>query len=346
VAQPEERRLQLTGGSTYIVSLPKWWINGMDLKKGDAVVLMPQPGGGLLIVPTSMSRRGQRSGALDVPALEDRDNVARKLLAMYLAGYDTIEIHFSGTEIAESRSYLKGIIRRKLIGVEIIEESQDSMVARCLLRYSELPLKSIIERMHILSSLMMKDALRAVLDDDRALADDVISRDDDIDRLYFLSVRQLKSAISNPAVAGEIGLRSLREALGYRLISKSLERIADHTTGIAQAAFLIGKFPEQLSDELSEFSSISLNVVDDAVRALNSMDERMALRAISLTQDVVKYEDRLSNEAFGVSAAAISVAGIRLMLESVRRIAEYGSDIAEVVLNMIADSSMGEPAGQ
>ncbi|MGC8555640.1 MAG: PhoU domain-containing protein [Conexivisphaera sp.] len=345
MSQSEERRLQLTGGSTYIVSLPKWWINGLGLKKGDPVALMPQPGGGLLVLPVSARRRERRTGVLEAQPLEDRDDVARKLLAMYLAGYDAIEVRFGDPDMVELRSYLKSIIRRKLIGVEVVEESQDSMVARCLLRYSELPLKSVVERMRILSSLMTQDALRAVVEGDQSLANDVVARDDDIDRLYFLSVRQLKSAVSNPAVASEIGLRSLREALGYRLISKSLERIADHAAAVAQATFMIGRFPAQLSDELTEFGSISMNVVEDAVRALNSMDERIALRAVSLAQDVVKYEERLSREAFESGADVMSAAGMKLMLESVRRIAEYGSDIAEVVVNMVADSLVEASAG-
>ncbi len=339
--QQEERRLQLTGGSTFIVSLPKWWINSVGLKKGDPVTLIPQPGGGLLISPSPGTPKERRTGLLEVLPLEERDDVVRKFLAMYLAGYDAIEVRFKG-ETVELRSYLKDVIRRKLIGVEVIEESQDSMVARCLLRYSELPLKSVIERMRVLSSLMMQDAIRAAIDGDLALARDVESRDDDIDRLYFLSVRQLKAAISNPAVAGEMGLSSLREALGYRLISKSLERIADHATGIAQVVPLIGKFPDQLSGELSEFGSISLNVVEDAVRALVSMDERTALRAISISQDVVRYEGKLIKEVFDLGLAAVASTGIRLLLESVRRIAEYGSDIAEVVINMVYDRSTEE----
>ncbi len=342
----EERRLQLTGGSTYIVSLPKWWIRNLGLGKGDPVALIPQPGGGLLVLPASGEPRGIQRGVLEVQPLEDPEEVFRKFLAMYLAGYDTIEVRI-GEGATELRSHLKDLMRRKLVGVEVIDETQSSMTASCLLRYSELPLKSVVERMHTLSSLMIQDALKAVLEGDDALARDVAQRDDDVDRLYFLSVRQLKSAISNPAVAGELGLTNLREALGYRLVAKSLERIADHATSIAQAEFLVGKFPEGLSDGLQEFGSMALNVVDESVRALGSMDERLALRAIDLSRDVIKYEERLTDQAFRLGAtSAIAVAGVKLVLESVRRIAEYGSDIAEVVMNMAADRGMSSLPAQ
>jgi phosphate uptake regulator len=331
----EERRLQVTGGSTYIVSLPKWWINAVGLGKGDAVSLSPQPGGGLLILPARSRGRERRSGVLVARSLEDREEVVRKLLAMYLAGYDAIEVRFEDQGMAELRSYLKSIVRHKMVGVEVVDESQSSIVVRCLLRYSELPLRSVVDRMRVLSLLMVQDAVKAVMEGDAPLAQDVISRDDDVDRLYFLSTRQLRDAISNPVVAGEIGLRSPGDALGYRLITKSLERVADHATSIAQATFTVGRLPERLSDRFAELSSMAVNVVEDSVRALNLMDERVAMRSISLAQEVVKYEERLGREAF--DASAVIAAGVRLMLESVRRVAEYGSDIAEATLNMIAE---------
>jgi hypothetical protein len=260
--------------------------------------------------------------------------VVRKLLAMYLAGYDAIEVRFEDQGMAELRSYLKSIVRHKMVGVEVVDESQSSIVVRCLLRYSELPLRSVVDRMRVLSLLMVQDAVKAVMEGDAPLAQDVISRDD-VDRLYFLSTRQLRDAISNPVVAGEIGLRSPGDALGYRLITKSLERVADHATSIAQATFTVGRLPERLSDRFAELSSMAVNVVEDSVRALNLMDERVAMRSISLAQEVVKYEERLGREAF--DASAVIAAGVRLMLESVRRVAEYGSDIAEATLNMIAE---------
>ncbi|HDI74885.1 MAG TPA: AbrB/MazE/SpoVT family DNA-binding domain-containing protein, partial [Thermoprotei archaeon] len=37
------RRVQLTGGSTLIVSLPKEWVKSVHLKPGDYVVVMVQP---------------------------------------------------------------------------------------------------------------------------------------------------------------------------------------------------------------------------------------------------------------------------------------------------------------
>jgi phosphate uptake regulator len=48
----ETRKLQFTGGSTYILSLPKRWITQNQLKKGSVIKLREEEGGLLSIIPT------------------------------------------------------------------------------------------------------------------------------------------------------------------------------------------------------------------------------------------------------------------------------------------------------
>ena len=47
----EYRKLQVTGGSTIIVSLPKDWIKANELKKGDVVSLEELASGDLRLSP-------------------------------------------------------------------------------------------------------------------------------------------------------------------------------------------------------------------------------------------------------------------------------------------------------
>ena len=47
----EFRKLQVTGGSTIIVSLPKEWVKSNDLKKGDVVSLEELASGDLQAFP-------------------------------------------------------------------------------------------------------------------------------------------------------------------------------------------------------------------------------------------------------------------------------------------------------
>ena len=46
---PETRKVQVTGGSTYIISLPKSWAESSKIQKGDSLTLWPRDDGHLIV---------------------------------------------------------------------------------------------------------------------------------------------------------------------------------------------------------------------------------------------------------------------------------------------------------
>ena len=48
----QRRKLQLAGGSTYVVSLPKKWIDDLKMKIGDEVTLIKNPNNSLTLFST------------------------------------------------------------------------------------------------------------------------------------------------------------------------------------------------------------------------------------------------------------------------------------------------------
>ena len=63
----ETRKLQYTGGSSYIVSLPKKWIQDLGLKQGDNVIIMRQGNSTLQIAPASKrASKEQKEATIEV----------------------------------------------------------------------------------------------------------------------------------------------------------------------------------------------------------------------------------------------------------------------------------------
>ena len=63
----ETRKLQYTGGSSYIVSLPKKWIQDLGLKQGDHVVILRQGNSVLQIAPASKrAAKEQKEATIEV----------------------------------------------------------------------------------------------------------------------------------------------------------------------------------------------------------------------------------------------------------------------------------------
>jgi phosphate uptake regulator len=89
----EIRKVQFTGKSTYDLSLPKSWIEEMHLNAGDQVALIRETDNSLSILPFIS---GLRDSLNDVNAIvlpdDSSSTVKRKVVSMYLAGYDIIHL--------------------------------------------------------------------------------------------------------------------------------------------------------------------------------------------------------------------------------------------------------------
>jgi len=328
------RKVQLTGGSTYIISLPKEWASDVGIKPGDYIQVIPQPDQTLLLVPGEKVE--ERSEALiDAVSAKSPEEVVREFIACYLTGYDVIKLKF-GKKVDEYKACLKDVMRNKLIGLETIEESTNQMVVRCFLGYMDFPIKDALKRIHSMTLSMCIDAIRSLKNHDRSLAKDVIQRDDEIDRLYLFVVRGLKLAVENRIVMKEMGLMNPRECLGYRLIVKSIERIADHAARIADIilSLNLSKINSNLLKDISSVAERSYAIYQEAINSLYKLDIKQANDSIMKVKELTGMEEDLAERIFKLRLDVETITGLRLILESLRRIAEYAADIAEIVINL------------
>lgn len=84
-----------------------------------------------------------------------------------------------------------------------------------------------IPRMAGLATQMLRDALTAYVNMDVELADKVCQADDEVDALYNQLFRELLTyMLANPAV--------INDATQLIFVARYLERVADHTTNIAE----------------------------------------------------------------------------------------------------------------
>ena len=66
MSNSEIRKIQITGGSTYIISLPKSWAKEAGLSAGSRVALSCQPDMSLLITPSEELKDDQGEDATDI----------------------------------------------------------------------------------------------------------------------------------------------------------------------------------------------------------------------------------------------------------------------------------------
>jgi len=111
------------------------------------------------------------------------------------------------------------------IGDQAVNIAQTTTV---LLRYPQLQRKLLdIPRMAELAKKMLKDSLDSYVKRDVDLARSVVERDAEEDKLKSEAFNELLQLMQNDS-------SSVNRALSLILISRNLERIADHTTNIAE----------------------------------------------------------------------------------------------------------------
>jgi phosphate uptake regulator len=335
----EIRKVQFTGKSTYVLSLPKSWIEEMHLNAGDQVALIRETDNSLSILPFISGLRDSLNEVNAIVLPDDSSStVKRKVVSMYLAGYDIIHLKLKSGRINPSlRDGVREVIRRNLIGTEIIADASDNITLQVLLSMPELSINTAIRRMYLIASSMHRDAILALTERSHELAKEVIKSDDEVDRFSLYISRNLVMAMENGRMLREMRLENPADCLSYRVAAKSIERVADHACGIADKAIkLIDKIPEKSLQKIEKMSHFALTVLGNSVEALLRRDYHLADKTVDIAENIRTLEDdvMVSIEKYN---NVHDQANIRLALENIRRTAEYASDIAEVAINETID---------
>jgi phosphate transport system protein len=120
--------------------------------------------------------------------------------------------------------------------LERIGDQAVNIAESVLILIPQPPLKPLIDipRMAAIAEKMIRDALDAFVKRDAELARDVLRRDDEVDELKDQVFRELLTyMMADPG--------TIQRALSLILISRNLERIADHATNIAEDVIFIAE---------------------------------------------------------------------------------------------------------
>jgi len=343
----ETRKIQFTGKSSFIVSLPKQWIMELGLKQGDQIRMARKGSSTLELYPPKFESRSQKKedAVIEINDDEKTSGIIRKLISLYFLGYKTINVKpKSGRLNPNQRNAVKEAVKKMLMGSEIISDSTSGITIQVLVNLLELSVDGAFKRMLHLTKSMSNDALLAVKENNLELAQEVINTDDEVDRFGFYIIRQLKIAIQNEHMLKEMGFRNARDCLGYRLVVKNIERTGDHAAFIAQDLLEFKKtVKKEILEKIQEMNKFCLEVLDDSCLALFKEDYIHAEEIIEKTAEISKYERKI-RDASKTLKDDEEMYRIRRMTESIKRISEYASDIAEIVLNMNIEKALRKKA--
>lgn len=264
------RRLVKAGPASHTVSLPKKWIEKNNLEKGHNVYLIEKSDKELMITPelnAEKQEQEQKEITINIDKKE-LDTIQREITAAYVNNYNTITIF--GDSLSEKVKQIRKMLH-DFVALEISEQTAKSIIAKDLLNLKEISVDKTIKRMDMIVRTMLKDTAEGI-ENKKLNYDTIVFRDYDVNRLYFLLSRLLKSAVTDNQLAEDIGIEKV-QILPSWYLSMNLENLADCVKHMCTTA---GKITKK---ELSKIKPIleELNAqYTKVMKALHSDDKKLA----------------------------------------------------------------------
>ncbi|MFP3909697.1 MAG: AbrB/MazE/SpoVT family DNA-binding domain-containing protein [Halobacteriota archaeon] len=263
----ETRRLQLIGGSSFMVSLPKNWVKENDLKQGDDIVLNVD-GSEINLSPKKFEREGIKRVYVKKIMKYDKEYLFRFILSLYLQGFDEVVIQ----DVAITAPVVINIseIAKNFIGVEVMQAGDDGVIVKCL-TVPEVDSLTLLLRMGEIVSGIIDSIDNAIMFKDHGELETVQKLEKDSDRLYYLIKRYENKLEINS---------------DDRTVARVLEEISDSLTTLSidikdlevasDILILLREMKEVFQSAFQSYIESDLESAEDTMINLSNLQNRIA----------------------------------------------------------------------
>lgn len=177
-------------------------------------------------------------------------------------------------------------------------------------------------------------AVRALVERDSVLAEQVILDDDEIDKTE-LAIDEMCVDI---LVLKQPAASDLRFVISTARVAPQVERMADHAVNIAKHALALNDLPELEGIDVSRMAKVVQEMLIAGLDAFTSGDPQKAQSTISRDDEVDAYYDQLYLQLIRIMSgnSALVEQGVMwaYILKHLERIADYVTNICEQIVYM------------
>jgi phosphate uptake regulator len=284
------RKVLKIGNSSLFITLPKPWCEKYSINEGDIVEALESSTGELMLVPRK-KEESEKTFYVNLEGLQS-SYIEKILSYAYINGYTKLRISYKNKKMFED---LKDLVESKFMGLILVSENDNEAVFSFALDTNQVDFYEIIRRMDRITSFMI---------DSISDRDKVKVMDAEVDKLYFLLIRMLRTGLTDSAIAKKLMLSPV-QFLDYRLVLHFIETIGDELTCIS------GKIRSERLEAVKKLKEISIKaflgdrkvkpsdieqVSKEAYSALESAGPQVALnisRIIEMAKDIADLSETL-----------------------------------------------------
>ncbi len=204
----KRKAIQLAG-KTLVVSLPNQWARKYNVRKGDEMEVEEVEK--RIVISPQNDIAGDR---IEIDVSGTLPMTKRILGALYKAGYDEMNIHFSSPE---ELALIHEVIREEFVGFEVAHIGKKNVTAREISKIMPSEFEPMLKRMFMIILTMAKDSVEALKSNDKAWLKNIAMMDKDTNKIADFCRRALNKA----------GYSDFKKTPAMYFIVEQLEKIGD-----------------------------------------------------------------------------------------------------------------------
>ena len=349
----ETRKVQKLGYSSVGISLPKEWAGMNGLRPGSIITLSVEDDGTLRVRTGPPDDHAPTSEAtIDADEWHGPEALTRIITGNYIVGRSTIRVRSRDELSAEQLQEIHEAVRG-LTGLTIVNQGPKFVTIENFVEPTRFPIEGLLRRLHYLTSRMENLALGVLAGAATGNIEEVVRMEAEVDRLYWLVVRQLLLAAQNRSVASKIGEVEPRHLLGDRVVAVMLEDVGDLWEELAVGSLALLKptrrIPKEFSKAIGEVKTKLEKVMEMTMTAFFTSDLEKADEALDLKDSLEAELKELGRAAPGLKCdrkgticnACTFLHGV---LRPIEHVTKYYGTIAQITLNRALEPPKGFPA--
>jgi len=313
-AKMHTRKLVKAGQASYTVSLPKSWVEKNRLNKGDSIFIVESSDSELKITPKAGDeKQEEREITIEVDN-KPIGSIQREVTSAYVNNYS--KIHLAGKSVGDKAKALRGVLHH-FVALEVDEQTGSKISAKDLLNLKEISIEKTIRRMDMTLRSIMQDSIKDI--GNKSIHESIEQRDNDVNRLYFLLFRMLKSALNSQKIAENFKITS-NDVLSIWYLTVNIENIADNAKTISMLSDKIND-KELLRQAYSEIEK----AYADVMKAYYNKDKKLADEVAARRIDIFTKTTKLLIKTPTAGAAEV--------IENLKDMATQVCNIARIVID-------------
>jgi len=344
----ESRKVQKLGYSSLGVSLPKAWAESNGIRPGAVVNMSIEDDGSLRVrVGPFEEYPGAAEATIDADQWSGPESLTRLITGDYIVGCNTIKVR-SRDEISPGQLQEIHEAVRGLTGLTIVNQGPRFVTIENFVEPTRFPIDGLLRRLHYLTSRMEKLVLGVLAGEAAGRIEEAARMEIEVDRLYWLVVRQLLLAAQNRSIAAKVGVTEPRHLLGNRVVAVTLENVGDRweeiAAEIAPALRARRSPPKEFGKTVGALKGKLEKIIELTMTSFFASDLQKANEALDLqaafVRELREYASSNSGARPRAGRSPPSPNLLALVLRPLEHVTKYYGTIAQLTINRGLESPL------